>query len=205
MLSQFYSDEYARIVAMVDTEVEGDRAFGLVEQINAAAASRYDECYTAGQSANLYDMANIVAVDNVVVSLVAVIAIFIVLLVTFKSASLPFILLLAIESGIWINLSIPYFTGTPLNFIGYLVVNTVQLGATIDYGILLTTHYLRERQTSPRARRRAPHWESRSGRCSSPLAYWRRQVSRLRSPPRLKPSRASAFFWDVGRCCRSPW
>lgn len=149
VLSQFYSDEYARIVAMVDTEVEGDRAFGLVEQINAAAASRYDECYTAGQSANLYDMANIVAVDNVVVSLVAVIAIFIVLLVTFKSVSLPFILLLAIESGIWINLSIPYFTGTPLNFIGYLVVNTVQLGATIDYGILLTTHYLRERQTSP--------------------------------------------------------
>lgn len=149
VLAQFYSDEYARIVAMVDTEVEGDRAFGLVDQINAEAASRYDEFYTAGQSANLYDMANIVEVDNVVVSLIAVIAIFLVLLVTFRSVSLPFILLLAIESGIWINLSIPYFTGTPLNFIGYLVVNTVQLGATIDYGILLTTHYLRERKSLP--------------------------------------------------------
>ena len=48
VLAQFYSDEYARIVAMVDTEVEGDRAFGLVDQINAEAASRYDEFYTAG-------------------------------------------------------------------------------------------------------------------------------------------------------------
>ena len=149
VLSQFYSDDYARIVATVDTEVEGERAFDLVEQVNAAAASRYDEFYTAGQSASLYDMASIVRVDNVVVSLVAVIAIFVVLLLTFKSISLPLILLLAIESGIWINLSIPYFTGTPLNFIGYLVVNTVQLGATIDYGILLTTSYLRARKRVP--------------------------------------------------------
>ena len=56
--------------------------------------------------------------------------------------TLPLVLLLTIESGIWINLSIPYFMGESVNFIGYLVINTVQLGATIDYGILLTTHYL---------------------------------------------------------------
>ncbi|WP_241157362.1 RND family transporter [Adlercreutzia sp. ZJ242] len=147
--SQFYSDEYARIVASVDTEVEGDEAFATVEEIAQTTARRYDTFYTAGQSANLYDMRNVVAVDNVVVSLVAVIAIFAVLLVTFRSLALPFALLLAIESGIWINLSIPYFTGTPINFIGYLVINTVQLGATIDYGILLTMHYLRARKLMP--------------------------------------------------------
>ena len=94
-------------------------------------------------------MKNVVAVDNVVVSLVAVIAILIVLLVTFKSLALPIVLILTIESGIWINLAIPYFTGTAINFIGYLVINTVQLGATIDYGILLTTHYLRARRELP--------------------------------------------------------
>ncbi len=149
VLSQFYSDDYARIVATVDTAVEGDVAFGLVDRVQEVAAGYYDEFYTAGQSANLNDMKNIVAVDNVVVSLAAVIAIFFVLLLTFKSLTLPIVLLLAIESGIWINLSIPYFTGTPINFIGYLVINTVQLGATIDYGILLTTHYLRERKTAP--------------------------------------------------------
>lgn len=146
---QFYSTDFARIIAYVDTEVEGDTAFSTVEAVQHAAAQHYDEFYTAGQSANLYDMKNIVAVDNVVVSLVAIVAIFFVVMITFKSLALPFVLLLAIEAGIWINLAIPYFTGTEVNFIGYLVINTVQLGATIDYGILLTTHYLSHRRVAP--------------------------------------------------------
>lgn len=147
--SQFYSDDYARIVVSVDTESEGDEAFATVEEIYQVVQRYYDTFFAAGQSANLYDMRNVVAVDNVVVSLVAVVAIFLVLLITFRSLALPLVLLLAIEAGIWINLAIPYFTGTPINFIGYLVINTVQLGATIDYGILLTTHYLRARRQLP--------------------------------------------------------
>ncbi|MDO4290548.1 MAG: MMPL family transporter [Eggerthellaceae bacterium] len=149
VISQFYSDSWARIVATLDTPLEGDAAFAVVEQIEQTAQSYYDTYYAAGQSANLYDMANVVAVDNVVVSLAAMVAIFLVLLVTFRSLALPVVLLFTIEVGIWINLAIPYFTGTPINFIGYLVINTVQLGATIDYGILLTTHYLRARRELP--------------------------------------------------------
>lgn len=142
----FYSDDWARIVAYVDTDTESERAFSTVQAIQDAAARHYDVYYAAGQSANLYDMSKIVAVDNVRVSLIAVIAIFLVLLVTFRSLAIPLVLLLTIEAGIWINLSIPYFMGDSMNFIGYLVINTVQLGATIDYGILLTTHYLRHRR-----------------------------------------------------------
>ncbi len=147
--SQFYSGGWARIIAYLDTDVESDEAFATVEAVQQTAARHFDTFYTAGQSANLYDMKNIVAVDNVVVSLVAVICIFLVVTITFRSLALPVALLLAIESGIWINLSIPYFMGEHVNFIGYLVINTVQLGATIDYGILLTTHYLRWRKQLP--------------------------------------------------------
>lgn len=147
--SQFYSGDYARIIAYLDTDVESAEAFAAVQAVEDAAAARYGEFYAAGQSANLYDMKSIVAVDNVVVSLVAVIAIFLVVAVTFRSLGLPVALLLAIECGIWINLAIPYFMGTKVNFIGYLVVNTVQLGATIDYGILLTSHYLAHRRRMP--------------------------------------------------------
>lgn len=143
---QFYSDNYARLIAYVDTDVESDEAFATVQEIQDVVARHYDTFYTAGQSANLYDMKNIVAVDNVVVSAVAILAILGVLLVTFRSVALSLVLLLTIESGIWINLSIPYFMGDSINFIGYLVINTVQLGATIDYGILLTTHYLDHRR-----------------------------------------------------------
>lgn len=146
---QFYSDDWARIIAYVDTDVESSEAFATVEAIESAAARYYDTSYAAGQSANLYDMAQIVSVDNTVVTLVAVVAIFLVLLVTFRSLALPFILLFSIEAGIWINLAIPYFMGEKLNFMGYLVVNTVQLGATIDYAILLTTRYMAHRKDFP--------------------------------------------------------
>lgn len=145
---QFYSPNWARIIAYLDTDVESDEAFSTVSAVQETAARYYDTYYTAGQSANLYDMKNIVAVDNVVVSVVAVAAILVVLLVTFRSLVLPLVLVLTIESGIWINLAIPYFAGESVNFIGYLVINTVQLGATVDYGILLTHRYLLYRKTN---------------------------------------------------------
>lgn len=144
---QFYSENYARIIAYTDMPAEGDIAFKIVEEINEKTKTYYgDAFYTLGQSANLYDMKNIIQKDNSVVNLIAVIAIFIVLLITLKSATLPFMLVLTIEAGIWINLSIPYFSGTPINFLGYLVLSTIQLGATVDYAILLTNTYLRKRK-----------------------------------------------------------
>lgn len=147
---QFYSENYSRIVAYLNTPNEGMLAFDTVGSINDIVKNHYgDDFYTLGQSANLYDMKNIVAQDNQLVTLIAVISIFLVLLIAFRSAILPFILLLTIEVGIWINLAIPYFMGTEINFLGYLIVNTVQLGATVDYAILLTSTYLRHRKALP--------------------------------------------------------
>ncbi|HBU12865.1 MAG TPA: RND transporter [Clostridiales bacterium] len=147
---QFYSENYARIIAYTDTPDEGDLAFATVEEITAVAQSYYGEdVYSVGQSANLYDMKNVVERDNQFVTIIAIIAIFLVLLFTFRSGTLPFILLLTIETGIWVNLAIPYFSGESINFIGYLVLNTVQLGATVDYAILLTTAYMRKRKLMP--------------------------------------------------------
>ncbi|MDR0292528.1 MAG: MMPL family transporter [Oscillospiraceae bacterium] len=148
---RFYSARFARLIIYTDTPQEGNDAFQTVEEITAAAERIYPEgVYSAGQSANLYDIKTIVRKDNSLTNLIAVISIFLVLLVTFKSATLPFLLLLTIEAAIWINLSIPYFTGTSINYIGYLVLNTVQLGATVDYAILLTVTYMRDRRVMPR-------------------------------------------------------
>ena len=144
---QFYSDHYARIVVYTDTSDEGEEAFATVEKINDTARSYYgDSVYSLGVSANLYDMKNVIEHDNDVVNMIAIAAIFLVLLITFRSATLPFILLLTIEAGIWINLAIPYFMGTTVNYMGYLVVSTVQLGATVDYAILLTSYYMKNRK-----------------------------------------------------------
>lgn len=148
---QFYSEHFARLVIYADTPQEGDIAFATVAKISAAAEKYYPgEAYSVGQSANLYDIRTVVQKDNKTTNLIAIIAIFLVLLLTFRSALLPFFLLITIETAIWINLSIPYFTNSSINYIGYLVLNTVQLGATVDYAILLTVTYMRSRRSLPK-------------------------------------------------------
>lgn len=148
---RFYSDNYARIIVTTDTPQEGAVAFATVERITDTAKQYYgDAVYSVGQSANLYDMKQIVKSDDVRVNLIAIALIFFVLLITFRSFLLPFLLLITIQAGIWINLSIPYFTGTSTNFIGYLVLSSVQLGATIDYAILLTVQYIKRRKEAPK-------------------------------------------------------
>lgn len=144
---KFYSENYARIIIYTNTEEEGQDSFNTVQAIIDTASAYYDTYYLTGQSAVLYDMKNVISIDNGLVNLIAVIGIFIVLLVTFRSLFLPLLLLFTIETAIWINLSFPYFTGNALSFVGYLIINTVQLGATVDYAILFTNTYLNNRKT----------------------------------------------------------
>lgn len=148
IVSNFYSENYARIILYTDTGEEGKDAFGLVEQAHNCAARYYDEYYICGQSANLYDIKEVVTSDSTLVNGIAIGFILLTLLFSFKSLTLPVVLIFVIESAIWINLSTPYFTGTPLVYLGYLVIDTVQLGATIDYAILITDGYVENRSRS---------------------------------------------------------
>ena len=145
--ANFYSENYARIIMYTDTGEEGEDAFSTVETVRSLAAKYYDRSYTCGQSANLYDIKETITADTGLVNSLAVGFIFLTLLLSFRSLTLPFILIFVIESAIWINLSTPYFTGVPLVYMGYLVINTVQLGATIDYAILMTDGYIENRKT----------------------------------------------------------
>lgn len=147
VVSNFYSDNYARIVVTTDTGTEGDEAFATVEAVRSAAAKYYDEYYACGESANIYDIRDVVTEDSGLVNLISVAFILLTLLVTFRSLTLPLILIFVIETAIWINLSVPYFTDNALVYIGYLVINTVQLGATVDYAILMTDGYVVNRRT----------------------------------------------------------
>ena len=147
---QFYSENYSQIILYTDTGDEDEAAFDTVQAVNDIAGKYYDTFYLAGTSATLYDMKNIVSKDNLMINIIAIAGIFTVILITFRSVSLPFLLVFCIETAIWINLSIPYFTDKPINFIGYLIVSTVQLGATVDYAILFTNSYIKNRKTLSR-------------------------------------------------------
>ena len=148
-LSKLISDNYSRLVLTVDADFEGEKTFNLIEEIRSLAKSYYGDKYLlAGDSASTYDLMDTITKDNDRVNLIAIGAVFVVLLLSMKSITIPVILVLAIETAIWINLSVPYFTNDFVFYIAYLIISSVQLGATVDYAILLTSRYMEVRETA---------------------------------------------------------
>lgn len=149
--SKFISDNYSRMMISVDADYEGEDTFEMIENIKDIAKKYYnDEYYLAGEGIATYDLKNIVTSDMLKVNLIAIAAVFIVLLLTMKSLSLPVILVLGIETAVWMNLALPYIMGTSIFYIAYLIISTIQLGATVDYAILLTDRYMEFRRTMPK-------------------------------------------------------
>ena len=147
-LSKLNSKHYTRMVLTVDAAYEGDETFDLVKTIRNTAERYYsDEWYLVGEGVSTYDLMDTVTADMVKVNLVAIGAVFLVLLFTMKSLVVPVILVLSIETAIWINLSIPYFTDQTIFYIAYLIISSIQLGATVDYAILFTDRYKEMRQS----------------------------------------------------------
>ncbi|MEG0995026.1 MAG: efflux RND transporter permease subunit [Bacilli bacterium] len=143
---QFHSENFSRLIIYTDVKEEGKETFTLIEKIQNNVKKYYEKSYLTGESIVLYDMKNIVASDINIVNLIAIVGILIVLFASFKSLFIPFILVFVIETAIWINLAITYFMGSSLSFVGYLIISTVQLGATVDYAILFTQKYLENRK-----------------------------------------------------------
>ncbi|CDM68920.1 putative membrane protein [Clostridium bornimense] len=143
ILSKLISDNYSRMIINVKTDYEGKEAFSVVEKIRSIAKEYYgDKYYLAGQTVSTYDLMDTITEDMISVNLLSIGAVFIVLVISMRSISIPAILVLAIETAIWFNLSIPYYTETPLFYISYLIISSIQLGATVDYAILMTERYI---------------------------------------------------------------
>ena len=146
-LNRLESENYSRMVLTVSTEYEGERAFEIIEEIRNIGEDYFPgSYYLAGESASTYDLMDTITEDNLRVNLISIGAVFIVLALTFKSLIIPFILVLSIETAVWINLSIPYFNETTLFYFSYLIVGVIHLGATVDYAILMTSRYLENRE-----------------------------------------------------------
>ena len=115
----------------------------LLDQIRAIAQSQYgDDVILVGNSTNARDLSESFSGDNLKISVLTVLFVMVILLFTFKSAGLPILLVLTIQGSIWINFSIPVLTDTNLFFLSYLVVSSIQMGATIDYAIVITNRYM---------------------------------------------------------------
>ncbi len=145
-LSLLESENYSRMVIAVNVPYEGEKTTALIDNIRECANRYYpDNYYLAGEGVSTYDLEKTVKVDMMKVNLVAIGAVFLVLLITIKSISLPVILVLTIETSIWINLSFPYYMDSNIFYIAYLIISSIQLGATVDYAILFTDRYKENR------------------------------------------------------------
>ena len=138
-LKLLVSGGYTRMVLTVNADTEGDAAFALVEKVRATVQQYYPDAYDlAGQGVSTYDLMDTITADMVKVNLLAIGAVFLILLLMKRQLLLPVILVLSIETAIWINLAIPYFRGRHVFYIAYLIISTIQLGATVDYAILFS-------------------------------------------------------------------
>ena len=146
-IKQLLNNGWSRIVLTSNIPDESKSAFDLVTTVRNLCQSHYGDNYKlVGNAVSYADIKAVTTTDNTTVKMASILAIGAVLLVMFKSISIPIILVSAIEVSIWINEAVPYFTGDTINFVAFLVIDAVQLGAAVDYAIIFTEEYLARRK-----------------------------------------------------------
>ena len=146
---QLQGENYTRILLKLNLPEESPETFAFLKEIHQAAEKYYDHCYLVGDSTSDYDLATSFSRDNIVISVLSALFVIIVLLFTFQSAGLPVLLIAVIQSSVWINFSFPYLTGTNLFFLSYLIVSSIQMGANIDYAIVISNRYMELKKEMP--------------------------------------------------------
>ena len=139
---QLQAEKYSRMVAYLSVPEESDETFAFLDKMHDIVAKYYPEdAYIVGNTTSAMDLSSSFGEDNLLISVLSALFVILVLLFTFKSAGLPVLLIFVIQGSIWINFSVPYLQDSPLYFLGYLIVNSIQMGANIDYAIVISSHY----------------------------------------------------------------
>ena len=139
---QLQSDKYSRLVVYLNLPEESGETMDFLDTMHALIAKYYSsDTYIVGNSTNVNDLSSSFGEDNMLISVLSALFVVIILLFTFKSAGLPVLLIVVIQGSIWINFSVPTIQHESLYFLGYLIVNSIQMGANIDYAIVISSHY----------------------------------------------------------------
>lgn len=141
---QLQGEDYSRFVLELSVPLEGEETYAALENIRNTVAKyyEYDDIYLVGNSTSNKDLCDSFGTDNMIITVLTALFVMIILLFTFQSAGLPVLLVVTIQGSIWMNFSLPYLLDEPVYFLGYLVVSAIQMGATIDYAIVITSRYM---------------------------------------------------------------
>ena len=130
---------------------ESEETFAFLGTIHEVLERHYpkQQCYVVGNSTSALDLSSSFVNDNNLISVLSALFVILILLFTFQSAGLPVLLIIVIQGAIWLNFSFPTIQNTPLYFLGYLIVSSIQMGANIDYAIVISSHYSELKHTMP--------------------------------------------------------
>ncbi len=143
-----HTEEYSRIMIFAKTANESEFAFSCSEEIEQIIHRYYpDNSYIVGVTPSTIDIKNVITKDYSFVNILSLVGVALVIMFTFKSGIIPIVVMIPIEVAIFFNMALPYLFGDQMIFMGYIIVSCLQLGATVDYSILLTNNYLDARKT----------------------------------------------------------
>lgn len=145
---QLGTEEYSRMLLYTNVPEEGAKTFEFLDELHEVVREYYPEgSYIVGDSTSDYDLSNVFSTDNLMVSILSFLFVLVILVFTFKSAGLPVLLLAIIQGAVWINFSVPVVTHTNIFFLSYLIVSSIQMGANIDYAIVISSRYTELKKT----------------------------------------------------------
>ena len=147
LLSDLESDEWRMVLLTTDYKIASDEINNQIARVDRIVKSYDPKAMVVGEAPCTKDLITITDHDFQVVNIVSIGLVFLIIAFVLKSVSLPFILVAVIEFAIFVNMGLPYYTNTTIPFISSVVIGTIQLGATVDYAILMTTRYLNERSS----------------------------------------------------------
>lgn len=145
---QLRTDKYARILISMKTVEESEYSFACSRRLTELVKSYYPEdSYVIGMTPTTIDIRDILTEDYSRVSIISLLGVAVVVMITFRSVMVPILVIIPIEVAIYLNMTLPYVFGESMVYIGYIIVSCLQLGATIDYSILMTNNYMEMRET----------------------------------------------------------
>jgi len=149
---QLRGENYSRILVYMTVPEEGEETYQFLDKLHVIANKYYPDAdiYLCGNSVSRYDLSKTFSRDNVTVSIVSILVVLVVLLFTFKSAGMPVLLIIVIQGSIWINFSCSTVIRQNIYFLGYLIVSSIQMGANIDYAIVIASRYTDIRKSQRR-------------------------------------------------------
>lgn len=139
---QLSGENFSRMLVYMNLPIEDDETFAFIDKVHTITAKYYDTSYFVGDSTSCYDLAASFATDNIIVSVLSVFFVIMILFFTFKNAGLPVLLILVIQGSVWMNFSVSTITGSSIFFLSYLIISSIQMGANIDYAIVISSRYM---------------------------------------------------------------